>query len=275
LIATFLAQNATWLLPIGVLLLGISIWNAARAARLARRGAYYVVREEALRKTRRWAFAATLVAVIGVALTVVAVNRPVTPVAIVTIAPTPTAAPIISPTKIQPSATPTETLTKGPTVTASPKATSTASATPVPANKIPSLLLTPVPLAVSPAPGAKLTLITLASLLDSSKNPVDPGQIFPAGTKTIQVLFKASGVNNNVVYSIFCLKDAKIVDSIIDLWRWNTQPQSSRIFCSIDGSVGAYKVEAYLGLTKQFEVTFDVIAPTPTSPPTPSPTSSH
>jgi len=268
LIATFLAQNATWLLPIGVLLLGISIWNTVRAARLARRGAYYVVREEALRNTRRWAFIATLVVVIGVALTVVAANRPVPPMTVVTTAPTPTAAPIISPTKTQPAATPTAIPTKGPTVTSSPSATSTASATPVPANKIPGLLLTPVPSAVSPAPGAKLTLTTLASLLDSSKNPIDPGQIFPAGTKTIQVLFKAGGVNNNAVYSIFCSKDAKIVDSIIDLWRWNAQPQSSRIFCSIDGSVGAYKVEAYLGLTKQFEVTFEVIAPTPT--PTPS-----
>ncbi len=268
MIATFLAQNATWLLPIGVLLLGISIWNAVRAARLARRGAYYVMREEALRNTRRWAFIAALVAVIGVVLTVVAANRPEPPVSVVTTAPTPTAVPIISPTKTQPSAIPTATPTKGPTVTSSPSATSTASATPVPANKIPGLLLTPVPLAVSPAPNAKLTLTTLASLLDSSKNPVDPGQIFPAGTRTIQVLFKASGVNNNAVYSIFCSKDAQIVDSIIDLWRWNTQPQNSRIFCSIDGSVGTYKVEAYLGLTKQFEVTFEVIAPTPT--PTPS-----
>ena len=272
MIATFLAQNATWLLPIGVLLLGISIWNAVRAARLARRGAYYVVREEALRNTRRWAFIAALVAVIGAALTVVAANRPEPSVTVVTMAPTPTPAPIISPTKIQPSATSTATPTQGPTVTSRPSATSTASATSVlPTSTIPGLLLTPVPSAVSPAPGAKLTLITLASLLDGAKNPVDPGQIFPAGTKTIQVLFKASGVNNNAVYSIFCSKGTKIVDSIVDLWRWNTQPQNSRIFCSIDGSVGAYKVEAYLGLTKQFEVTFDVIAPTPT----PTPTSSH
>ena len=262
MIATFLAQNATWLLPIGALLLGISIWNAVSAARLARRGAYYVVREEALRNTRRWAFIAALIAIIGVTLTVVAANQPAPPMTVVMTAPTPTAAPIISPTKTQPSATPTATSTKGPTVTPSPSATSTA--TPGSANKIPDLLLTPVPSAVSPAPGAKLPLTTLASLLDGSKNPVDPGQLFPAGTKTIQILFKASGVNNNAVYSLFCSKNAKIADSIIDLWRWNTQPQSSRVFCSIDGSVGTYKVEAYLGLTKQFEVTFDVIAPTPT-----------
>ena len=269
MIATFLAQNATWLLPIGVLLLGISIWNAARAGRLARRGAYYAMREEALQKTRRWAFITTLVTLIGIALMVVAANRPEPPATVVIAAPTPTAVPIISPAKTQPSATPTTkpttTPTRGSAGTSSPSATSTASPTSAQTYTLPSLLLTPVPAAVSPAPGAKLTLTTLASILDSAKNPVDPGQLFPAGTKTIQVLFKASGVNNNAVYSIFCSKNAKVVDSIIDLWRWNTLPQSSRVFCSIDGSVGTYKVEAYLGFTKQFEMTFDVLAPTPTA----------
>ena len=58
--ATWLTQLGNWLLLAGAVLFVVSIFNALRAAGQLRGAAYYAVRQEALSRTRRWAFLATI-----------------------------------------------------------------------------------------------------------------------------------------------------------------------------------------------------------------------
>ena len=266
MVLTLLTRYAAWLVLIGGLLFGLSVWIAARAAIQSRRAAYYILREEAVRRTRRWSLVAVLVLTSSIAIVVYASNQPAPVIIADTFTPTPL--PIVSPASASPSPTLTATPTSRPTLTATSPPTPTPTPTLKPGS-VPDLLLTPIPSAVPPAPAANLTFTTLASVLDNNKNPVDPGLVFPAGTKTIQIFFHASGVNNGAAWSVFCTKGNQLVDHVITLWRWGTRPQGSRAFCSIDGSVGAYTVSVYLGFTRQIQVTFSVIVPPPTFTPTP------
>ena len=59
-VTTLLSQFGSWLLLAGVLLFAVAVFNAVRASRQARGAAYYGIRQEALNKTRRWAFVATI-----------------------------------------------------------------------------------------------------------------------------------------------------------------------------------------------------------------------
>ena len=272
MILTLLAQYASWLLLIAVLLFGLAVWMSVRHGVQSRRAAYYALREEALGRARRWALMAALFLVAGIAIVVTVAGQPkstgvaqvdtptptpATPTEAATSVPSssPSLAPTLAPPKPMPSQTPSPTPTR-----------------PVLPDNVPNLLLTSLPSAVPPAASAKLAFTTLASVLDSNKNPVDPGLAFPAGTRSITVFFRASGVNNGATWSVFCLKGDTIADSVIDRWRWGTQAQSSRAFCSLGGSLGTYRVQAYLGTTKQFEVTFSLVQPAATPTETPSPT---
>jgi hypothetical protein len=113
-----------------------------------------------------------------------------------------------------------------------------------------------------------LTFTTFASVLDNKNNPVDAGQTFPAGTRSVRVFFRAANVGNGVTWSVLCYKNDRLVDSFAGPWQWGTRAQNARAFCGIDGSAGAYLVTAYLGLIKQFDAPFEVIAATATPAPT-------
>jgi hypothetical protein len=148
-----------------------------------------------------------------------------------------------------------------------PAATLLPSATPQ--GTLPPQVLTPLPVAASPAPNARLTFTTFASVLDNKGNPVDAGRIFPAGTRSVRILFRASNVDNGVTWSVLCLKSNRLVDSVASPWKWGPRAQGARAACAIDGSLGTYTVTAYLGLVQQFDATFEVVpAPTPSPEPT-------
>jgi hypothetical protein len=114
-----------------------------------------------------------------------------------------------------------------------------------------------------------LTFTTFASVLDNNSNPADAGLIFPAGTRRVRVFFRAVNVGNGVTWSVLCYKSGLLVDSFAGPWQWGTRAQNARAFCAIDGSTGTYVVSAYLGLIKQFDATFEVIAVANTPTPTP------
>lgn len=225
------------------------------------------MREDALKRARRWLLLGTGVFILSIVVGMSLLNSP-QPTAIANVA-TPTAAPIIPSTKTStPSPAPTSTSTP----TASPTRIISSTATPtIKPGSVPNLLLTPLPSTVPVAPAAKFTLTTLASVLDSKQSPIDAGTVFPQGTHTIHIFFRASGVNNGARWAVFCTKGNQLVDSFIDLWKWGPIAQGSHAVCSIDGSIGAYTVTSYLDFNKQFEAPFTIVVP-PTPAATPAPT---
>ncbi len=268
MLSTLLAQYGRWLLLIGAGVFAFAVFKAVRAGLQSRSGAYYALRQEASARLRRWALVATVVLIaIGTLAFVINAQPPQS-----TALRTPTSTPIVytATPKPKPSLTPTATGTPSPsptsTSTPTPTKTSTPTATLRPGS-VPNALLTPIPSSVPPAPNAKLTYTALASVVDNSGNPVDAGTTFPQGTRSVKIFFLANHVDNNVVWSIFCYKGNWLVDSFIDVWKWGTRPQGGRAFCALDGSVGTYKVVAYLGLTKQFEAPFVIVVPPTATPP--------
>jgi hypothetical protein len=271
-VATWLTQLGNWLLLAGAVLFVVSIFNALRAAGQLRGAAYYAVRQEALSRTRRWAFLATISLLASGALAIYLSNAPA-PTAVATAA-TPTLVVVDVPSRMLPTATftpsPTSmppTVTPIPVVTATPVPSFTATLPP----NVPNILLTPVPSAVTASPNARLTFTTLASTVDSKSTPTDPGLAFPNGTRRVRLFFQAASVNNGAVWSVLCYKGNQLVDSVVNLWEWGPRAQSARAFCSIDGSPGTYTVAAYLGPNKQFEVAFEILTPTPTPVPPAAP----
>ncbi len=264
-----LIQLGNWLLLIGALLFVVSSVNAVRASRQLRAAAYYAVRQEALSRTRRWTFLATIAFLATIGLATYLANLR-TPSAIANVA-TPTPVVIDVPSRMLPTAafTPSPTSTPDwtpiPTSTATPTALPTATLSP----DLPGILQTPVPSAVPVSPNARLAFTTLASVVDSKGTPSDPGLAFPNGTRSVRLFFQASNVNNGAVWGILCYKGNQLVDSVVDLWKWGTRTQNARAFCGVDGSPGTYTVVAYLGPNKQFEITFELLPATPTPlPPT-------
>jgi hypothetical protein len=265
-----LAQFAPWILLIGVIAFGVALLLVARATVQMRRSAYFFMRETAIKRARRSMLVGSVVLILSIVVAVLISNQP----AALSVPNTPTRIVVLASTQAS-TATPLPAPTFTPTPAPSPTAASTATPAPLPSS-VPNLLLTPLPSAVPVATNAKFTLTTLASVLDSKQKPVDSGVVFPQGTRAIHIFFRASGVNNNARWAVFCKKGDKVVDSFIALWAWGPLAQSAHAVCSIDGSLGAYNVVGYLDLNKQFETAFTVIVPPPTAVPTltPAPTTS-
>lgn len=263
-----LAQLGNGLLFVGAVLFLVAAFKAIRAGQLARNAAYYSLRQGALNKTRLWSVIAVVILAATVGWAAYLSNQP-EPVAVARLS-TPTPA-IATPSRMLP----TETATVRPTLPATPTATPhppTATATPKPSPtpaptlppNVPALLRTAAPAAASPVPNAKLAFTTLASTLDGKGTPLDPGLTFPVGTRNVRLFFQASKVNNGAMWSVLCYKGDKLVDSVVDSWEWGPRTQNARAFCALDGSSGSYRVESYLGMNKQFEVSFELLPATPT-----------
>ncbi len=271
--ATGLTQLSNWLLLAGALLFVVSIFNVLRAARQLGGAAYYAVRQDALRRTRRWALLAIISLLASLGLVIYLSNAPA-PTAVAT-AETPTPVVVDVPSRMLPTATstsnPPSPTSPPPTLTPIPVVTATPSLTPPPTStlppNVPNLLLTPLAGAPTVSPKAQLTFTTLASIVDSKGTPTDPGLAFPNGTRRVRLFFQATNVNNRAVWSVLCYKGEQLVDSVVDQWEWGSRTQTARAFCGIDGSPGKYAVAAFLGPDRQFEVDFEILEPTPTPVP--------
>jgi hypothetical protein len=265
-----LTQWVPWIIFIGVAIFALALLLVARATIQVRRGAYFFMRENAIKRARRSMFMGTVALILSIVIALLISNQPVAIVA----PNTPTRIVVFAVTKTS-TAAPSPTPTFTPTPSPSPSPTIVKTITPtVPPGSVPGLLLTPLPSAVPVATSAKFTLTTLASVLDSKQNPVDRGVVFPQGTRAIHIFFRASGVNNGARWAVFCKKGNQIVDSFIALWAWGPLAQSSHAVCGIDGSLGTYSVVGYLDFNQQFEAVFNVVVPPPTAVPTltPAPT---
>ncbi|HSD83358.1 MAG TPA: hypothetical protein VLG46_05850 [Anaerolineae bacterium] len=264
-------QLGNWLLLIGALLFVVAMFNAVRASRQLRAAAYYAIRQEALSRTRRWAFLATIALLATGGLAIYQSNQRTSPT--IARANTPTPAVIDVPSRILPTATSTTSPTRTPAWTPLPTLTSTPTMLPTASlpPDLPGILRTPVPSAVPASANARLVFTTLASQVDSKGVPSDPGLAFPGGTRSVRLFFQASHVNNGAVWSILCYQGNRLVDSVVELWKWGPRTQTARAFCGIDGSPGDYTVAVYLGPAKQFEVDFTLLPVTPTPLPSTSP----
>ncbi len=216
-----LAQLGNWLLLIGAVLFGIAVYNAARAGRQSRSGAYYATREDALSKTRRWSLIAVVAFIATSGLALYLAGRPFDSTAVAR-----TGAPPPARVTVPSGILPTATSTAHPTVPPSPTSLPTSTWTPIPLPTatfppdLPDILRTPVPSAVPVSPNAKLSFTTLASVVDNKGNPINPGLAFPSGTRSVRLFFQASSVNNGAVWSVICYKDNQLVDNVVDLWKW-------------------------------------------------------
>jgi len=243
---TFLSQYATVLLLVGLAFVLLALRNTIRYFNQSRRAPYYILREEAARDARRWAIISALGMAVTIGLAAFASQAQPAPV----VESTATAAvPTLGPA-------PTRTLT--PTRTPAPGLTATATLTPTAtlAPDVPAALLTPIPGAVEPDPAAKFEFLTLASRIDANRNLLDPGLQFPTGTTRVYVFFQAENVNNGAPWGVFCYREGTIVDQFVGPWRDGVNRQTSRAFCLLDGSPGAYLLRAYLGTNLAFEVQY-------------------
>jgi hypothetical protein len=276
-VTALLSQFGSWLLLAGVLLFAVAVFNAVRTSRQARGAAYYGIRQDALNKTRRWAFVATIVFLLTSALAVYLDQQPSLAATTIADAATPTPMLVDVPSRMLPTDTPqpaavtqtaaSPTIPPSPMPTLSPTALPTAIPTTTPPPNLPDILQTSLPSAVTVVPNATLTFTTLASVADNKGNPVDPGLAFPGGTRRVRLYFRAANVNNGATWSVLCYKDDQLIDTVVELWKWGPRAQNARAFCSVDGSPGQYKVVAYLGPAPQFEVAFELLPVTPTAAP--------
>lgn len=267
-------QLSNWLLLAGAVLFVVSIFSVLRAARQLRSAAYYAVRQDALRRTRRWALLAIIALLASGGLLIYLSSAPAPVPTAVATAETPTPVVVDVPSRMLPTFTstpnptsPPPTETPIPVVTATPLPLPTSTLPP----NVPDILLTPLAGAPTVSPNAKLTFTTLASLVDSKGAPTDPGLAFPTGTRRVRLFFQAAGVNNNVVWSLLCYQGEQLVDTVVDQWEWGQRTQTGRAFCSVDGSPGNYTMAVYLGPDKQFDIDFEILEPTPTPVPTAAP----
>ncbi|MGH2593243.1 MAG: hypothetical protein ACRDGG_06990 [Anaerolineae bacterium] len=247
---TFLSQYATVLLLVGLAFVLLALRNTIRYFNQSRRAPYYILREEAARDARRWAIVSALGLAVTIGLAAFASQAQSAPA----VRSTPTATtsadvPTLGPLPTRPS---TPTRTPAPSLTATATLTPTATLAP----DLPAALLTPIPGAIEPDPAAKFEFLTLASRIDANRNPLDPGLQFPTGASRVYVFFRAEGVNNGAPWGIFCYREGTLVDQFVGLWEDGVNRQTSRAFCSLDGSPGAYLLRAYLGTTFAFEVQY-------------------
>ena len=217
--ATGLIQLGNWLLLAGALLFIVAVFNALRAGRQLRNAAYYAVRQEALSRTRRWAFLAAIALLATGGLAIYLSNLPA-PTAVASrwrrrrpsSSMCPAACCLPPPPHpalpARPARTPISNFDSDAQRRLLPPPTAT-----LPPN-LPGILRTPVPSAVPVSPNAKLTFTTLASVVDNKGTPSDPGLAFPAGTRSVRLFFQAANVNNGAAWSVLCYKGNNLVDSV-------------------------------------------------------------
>ena len=216
----------------------------------AQRGAYYMVRREALGQATRLLLIMVLLQIIGVTLLIVG-PRLVTRL-VVTPTPFPTATQTPTPS---PTATSTPTLTPHPTrpptitPTRRPTATPPPIPSPTPLAPLPDIALTPVPSAIPAGEEASITLMALATEKDDRGLPVDPGSEFPPGEHAVFLFFTYEGMQNGVTRTFAWYQDGEFMErcSQTALWEWGDRGRTS-YFCKPAGGwqPGTYEIHVFV-----------------------------
>jgi hypothetical protein len=124
----------------------------------------------------------------------------------------------------------------------------------------PDIVLTPVPSAVPPREDAQIELLALASELDASGQPVDPGKEFDRGQHLVHLVFRHSAMDAGVPVAVAWYKDGELWDLCTGTWLWDLvegrvwgEDGTASISCQpITGwQPGSYEIRVYIGAVLQ------------------------
>lgn len=240
---------------IGAGLVGVvlTLIIAIRAFVRARRGEYYVIREEARRTALRATFLCLLFIGLSIGfLLIPRQTRESQPL------PSATPLPTQNPTFTQPVPTPTATDTPTPQATATEPfiPTSTPQAT------LPVTLTTPLPSAVSPPGDARFEFWTLAEGVDDANQPVNPTAQFPAGVARVYLFFHYDGLLPDIPWSVVWYGEDEYLRGRTSLWEPERSIGTRYEFLDLgEYPPGEYEVQIWLDNTLQMRVRFSVAEP--------------
>lgn len=236
---TWLRWVAYVLLLSSVIPVGVVITQLIRA----RRAPFYIARELALKRAKRWVLVALLLVVLGVDLWIVPPRlAPPSrqPPEQVLHTPTPTSVTMITSTP-RPTRTPTATPTRRPT------ATPPFIPTPTSDVPLPESALTPLPSAVPAGEGARIDVITLAADRDDGGQPVDPGNEFPPGDHRVYLFIHYEGMADGVAWTLAMYREGEFLDSTTQLWEWGTEGKTYLYYKPPGGyEPGVYEMRVFI-----------------------------
>lgn len=248
------APWAPWLIGLSVLGIVIALVLTIRAYLQSRSGAYYAVREQALRTAGR----ALLVTLVFLALTITLILIPKhqstpqsTPTATVRLAPTPTQA-LTTPTPL-PMATATP--------TSLPTATEPFIPTTTPTPRPPDTALTPLPSAVPPPADAHIELTGLAQEVDENGFCQEPATQFPSGVGRLYLCYTYDGLLPNVPWTVAWYCGGEYLGGGTSLWESGRAAGNGYVFLSPSQGypVGECEAQIWLAERLQFRARFKIV----------------
>lgn len=238
------------LIGAGLVGAALTLIIAIRAFLRARRGEYYVIREEARRTAIRLSLLFLLFAVFSIGVLLIprqtARHQPV---------PSATPTPSQIPTFTRPAPTGTATTTPTPQATATEPyiPTSTPQAT------LPISLTTPIPSAISPPGDASFEFWTLAEDVDDASQPVNPTAQFPSGTARVYLFFHYDGLLPDIPWSVVWYLEGEYLRGRTSLWEPERSTGTRFEFLDLgEYPPGEYEVQVWLENTLQMRVHFAV-----------------
>lgn len=207
----------------------------------ARRAPYYVMRQEAFRRARRWTLAALGLQALGLVLLIV-VPR------LVSIVSPPVPAPTATSTSV-PTLTPTSRPTRMPTATPTRRPTTTPPFIPTSTSAIPlpEPAQSPLPSAVPAGEDARIAIITLAAGRDDSDQPVGPGTEFPPGDHSVYLFVSYEGMVNGVAWTFAIYHEGEFLDATTQLWEWGEQGTTYFYYKPPEGyEPGVYEMRVFI-----------------------------
>jgi hypothetical protein len=243
---------APWLIGAGLTGVVLALIMTMRAYNQARRGEYYVIRDEARQTTRRGLLLVLFFTVLTVGSLFIPRQDPApqpTPAA----TPLPTSTP--TPTRTVPTPTPTHTSTPQATATEPFIPTSTPQAT------IPAAFISPLPSAVPPPGDAHFEFWTLAEGIDANIQPVNPATQFAAGTERVYLFFEDDGLLPNVPWTTVWYGNGELLNGGTSLWEAEKTAGQWHVFLAFPGGypTGEYEVQVWLGERLQIRALFSVV----------------
>jgi len=229
--------------------------------RKSRRGSYYGLRRDALRKAQYWGLGTALLWLVSLVLLVLH----------------PLAEPIVSvDLRLTPTLTATQipTRTSVPTETPSPTPTRRATATPpfiptfTPEILPPEPAMSLLPSAVPADPDARIVIMAVSTQKDENDVPVEPATEFAQGRHPLYVFFEYGGMENGNVATFAWYKDGEHLETCSETWVWGL-PEDRKwgerggAFLMCDPSsgwqAGNYEVRVFIDTWLQSVVQFVIV----------------
>ena len=127
--------------------------------------------------------------------------------------------------------------------------------------------MTPIPSALPPRANARIELLALASELDGSGEPVDPGKQFAPGQHLIHLYFKHEAMDTGVPVAVAWYRDGQLLDVCTGSWLWDmvegrvwgdtgTASVSCQPIAGWQG--GSFEIRVYIGTKLQGIAQFEI-----------------